>query len=103
MLGVMTALAQGVAVPQEHIEEHRVRPGSDNTDTGQSRRWLAVQHGRVPDTDSFVQVRYKGYWWSIDDTDWTSKRTFALLAYLFSLQDTNMEGFQPVVTIQAGG
>jgi hypothetical protein len=52
--------------------------------------------------DAFAQVFYNGYWFYIPKSDWRSKRTFALLTYLFSLQATEA-GEGPLVTIPAGG
>ncbi|HOW71045.1 MAG TPA: hypothetical protein PKY77_10625 [Phycisphaerae bacterium] len=46
-------------------------------------------------------VFYKGHWFYIDESDASSKRTFALLDYLFSLQQTEKGPDLPVVTVPA--
>ena len=48
-----------------------------------------------------MQVFHKGYWFYIDESDVSSKRTFALLDYLFSLQQTEKGPDLPVVTVPA--
>ena len=57
----------------------------------------------MPVRDAMAQVFYRGYWFYVPRTDWASKRTFALLTYLYSLQATGGSSQLPVVTVQAGG
>jgi hypothetical protein len=44
-------------------------------------------------------VPYKDYWYWIEDTDITSKRTVTLLMILFSLPETGQPTAAPVVTV----
>ncbi|UCG16782.1 MAG: hypothetical protein JSV19_01855 [Phycisphaerales bacterium] len=53
--------------------------------------------------ESAVAVRYRGYWFYIDDTDLHSKSTFALLRQLFSLPAGQFKGAAPVLTLPVGG
>jgi hypothetical protein len=62
---------------------------------------------RVRSTDAepeaaFVQVRYRGHWFYIDDRDLNSKTTFGLLSFLFSLQSAP-PGRSPLLTVSTGG
>ena len=66
-------------------------------------RWLRVEHSRLPRAEAFVQVFYRGYWFYVDDTDWTSKRTISLLTYLFSLQSSAKAPAGPLLTVPTGG
>jgi hypothetical protein len=64
---------------------------------------LRIEHSRFPHVDPFVQVYFNGYWFYISKSDWSSKRTFALLTYLFSLQAADLSGAAgPLVTVGAG-
>lgn len=103
LLGVLNALAQAIDVPEEHIESGQVRSVVSPDTPAITRDWLTVTYSRRPQMDAFVRVKYNGYWWSIPKTDWDSKRTFAMLTYLFSLQATEKAAALPVVTVQAGG
>lgn len=102
LLGVMWALSRGVTVPDEHI-----RCGWADGDEGQDEndeglmKWLQVRCGVLPRASAFVQVFYKGHWFFIEESDASSKRTFALLDYLFSLQQTEKGQDLPVVTVPA--
>ncbi len=100
LLGVMWALSRGVEVPGEHIargwtDDYR-RQGEDDDDQA---KWLQVRCGVLPRHDAFVQVFYKGHWFFIDESDASSKRTFTLLDYLFSLQQTEKGQDLPVLTV----
>jgi hypothetical protein len=102
LLAAMYALAQEVPVPAEHLRSHQAstRPWAQEEES--ALRWLNIRHSRMPQLDPFVQVFYNGLWFYIDKSDWSSKRTFALLTYLFSLQATAKGQTGPVVTVPAG-
>lgn len=104
LLATMYAMSKHVEVPAEH---HTGSETSDGIAAGDledgAKRWLVVKFGRLPQIDPFVQVFYNGYWFYIEKSDWSSKRTFALLTYLFSLQAGGLHQGMPVVTVPAGG
>ena len=49
-----------------------------------------------------VAVKYRGYWFYIDDRDHSSKATFALLMQLFELRAGGGPGKGPVLTLPVG-
>ncbi|HUN81810.1 MAG TPA: hypothetical protein VMV81_09910, partial [Phycisphaerae bacterium] len=101
VLATLYALAQQCAAPSDHIKNHEV--GDDSIAETDELTWMRIQHSRVPQIDPFVQVHYNGYWFFISKGDWSSKRTFALLTYLFSLQAANPGGQEvPLVTVGTG-
>ncbi len=101
VLAAMYALAQECVVPVEHVTDREVFVGTA-VDDGPMPNWMRVEHSRAPQIDPFVQVYYNGYWFYIAKNDWSAKRTFALLTYLFSLQASDLAPAQPVVTIPTG-
>lgn len=103
MMGVMNALAQLVDAPRDHVASGQVRNAGRTSEAAQEHVWLRVRHARLPQPDAFVQVYYHDYWWYIDESDWTSKGTFALLSYLFQLQASEVTFQTPIVTVPAGG
>jgi hypothetical protein len=104
LLATMYALALNIDVPDEHVNSREVSTRPSDVSSPSGPRWLNVHYGRLPRPDAFAQVFYNGYWFYIDKSDWTSKRTFAMVTYLLSLQATG-KGAQtlPVVTVSAGG
>lgn len=101
LLATMYALAQRIPVPPEHLKAHEIPDQA----VGQPDDpiWLSVNHSRLPQLNPFAQVFYNGYWYYVERSDWSSKRTFALLTYLFSLQATAKGQGLPVLTVPAGG
>jgi len=103
LYGCMYALAQGVSVPTEHVQGRQTATRPARTAEEDASRWLRVQHSRLPQIDPFAQVFYNGYWFYIDRSDWPSKRTFALLTYMLSLQSTVKGRAEPLLTVPTGG
>ena len=107
ILEVMYVLSKTVAVPEEHLAAG-LAPLTRNPDgspfdwrmvTGDLLRVCVSKHR--PATP-FVSVRYRGYWYSIDDRDATSKATFNLFNELLRLQKIGAAEGQPVLTLPLG-
>jgi len=64
---------------------------------------LRVHSGTWPPVNASVAIEHHGHWFWIDDSDLTSKSTFALLSQLFSLQAGGASAAAPVLTIPVGG
>jgi len=104
MLEITAELAAHVVVPPSHVAEKRASPGwSDrvvsNAEAG-SRVRISSQIEKP--TDVFVAVRYRGYWFFIDDRDFRSKRMFTFLMFLLTLAETGAPERAPVITIPTG-
>jgi len=108
LLAVLFYMSQGVKAPAEHETAGLVTVTPD--ESGQPLDWwaamssiLRIHSSREAPSSAFVSVRYRGYWFYIDDTDLRSKSTFALLTYLFSMQASSGQGGGPLLTLSAGG
>jgi hypothetical protein len=53
-------------------------------------------------SDAFVTIRYRGYWFWIDDRDLPSKGVFSFLMLLFTLTESSCGQVSPVLTVPAG-
>jgi hypothetical protein len=106
---VLFYLANGVEVPPEHVCAGLVRPALDAEGHAigpELTRGLFEVHvagGHRPPPTAFVPVKYRGYWYYIDDRDQASKATFALVLQLGRL-DFAREPLRrgPVLTLPAG-
>jgi hypothetical protein len=103
-------LANGVEVPPEHIASGVIHPpiAPDGTpfDLRAVTAGLFTVHssrGHKPPPEAYVAVKYRGYWYYIDDRDQASKTTFALILQLgrldFGAQE-NLGG--PFLTLPVG-
>ncbi|QEH38786.1 hypothetical protein OJF2_73960 [Aquisphaera giovannonii] len=102
-------LANGVEVPCEHLEAGLVKlpPGPDGRplDGRAITDGLFTVHacrGHKPPPAAFVAVKYRGYWYYIDDRDTQSKATFMLVLSLSRLDFGRQQPGGPVLTLPVG-
>jgi hypothetical protein len=103
-------LANGVEVPPEHIATGLIRPpvAPDGmpVDLRAVTAGLFTVHscpGHKPPPHAYVAVKYRGYWYYIDDRDQSSKTTFALILHLSRLDFAAQEGVSgPFLTLPIG-
>jgi len=108
LMGALFYLSQAVEVPQSHRDKGLVT--TTVTADGETFDWcqvtgelLRVSVQAMPPAGAAVAARHRGWWYSIDDADLTSKSTFGLLSQLFALQAGEVEGAAPVLTLPVGG
>jgi hypothetical protein len=101
MLQIMIELAGQLDVPEEHLTEGRTVP-SLTLGGHQPDYLIKISHSKEYPEYAFTAVRYRDYWYYIDDRDLLSKRTFAFLMILFSVMETGGTEGLPLVTIPAG-
>lgn len=100
---VLIELASLVAVPPEHIAEHRtvgMVPAVPEGTQGLPPL-VTIWSGTERPADGFAQVKYRGHWYWVDDRDFRSKRIMTLLTVLFTLSETGQKIQQPILTIRA--
>ena len=102
-------LANGVEVPPEHLRCGLVRPAVapdgqvlDGREVTRGLFEVRVADGHKPPPTAYVAVKYRGYWYWIDDRDQTSKQTLELLLELARLNFGRQQGSGPVLTLPAG-
>lgn len=99
---VLFELSSRVSVPPEHVTEQRTR---ESQPAGAAEDFVlpplvSIHSGKSPPSDSFVQIRYRDYWFWIDDRDFNSKRGFSFLLMLFTLSESGQKIQQPILTIR---
>jgi hypothetical protein len=109
---VLFYLSNGVEVPAEHLSCGLVYPavGADGVvfDDREITRGLFevhVCHGKKPPPTAYVAVKYRGYWYYIDDSDRASKATLMLVLELGRLDFSRRipgASVGPVLTLPAG-
>jgi hypothetical protein len=114
-VGVLQYLSHGVVVPSEHlisgVAQATIGPDGNvfdwrNVTEGLFVVYHASQHHRPH--DAYVAIKYRDYWFYIDDRDQASKQTFCLMMQLIRLDVSNPltseGGVQktPVLTLPVG-
>jgi hypothetical protein len=105
ILEMLVDLALWIDVPPEYVTSGRVRP---TPDTAMLEEYgfeplITVHSSTARPESSFVDVRYDGLWYWIDNDDFGSKRTLSFMQLMFSLAESGGGQTAPVVTVQAGG
>ena len=103
MLQIMIDLATRIDVPPEHVARGLTLPSlvADTPGSPQANQLLKVRYSKDYPAGALTAVKYRDYWFWVDDGDFLSKRTFAFLMILFSLTETGGKEGLPLVTIPA--
>jgi hypothetical protein len=106
---VYAYLGNGVEVPVEHLNCGLVTPPTDEGgqvfDSRAVTRGLFEVHackGHRPPKDAYVAVKYRGYWYYLEDRDQASKATFALMLQLSRLDFGKSRRGGPLLTLPVG-
>lgn len=104
MFDIIAELSQFVHIPEQHVQENRASPGAINKASSyeEVRSRVFVESTRDKPKDPFLAVKYRDYWFYIEDTDFRSKRMFSFLLFLLSLAEGGGEGLAPVLTLPTG-
>ena len=102
-------LANGVEVPDEHLAAGLVRlpagPDGRPFDGRAITDGLFTVHacrGHKPPPTAFVAIKYRDYWYYIDDRDQPSKATFTLMLALSRLDFGRQPPGAPFLTLPVG-
>lgn len=99
MLQILAEAATGVEVPASDIEQGRVYK-MDLAETGPE--FLVHVHSsttKPESNDAFAAVRYRNYWFWVDDRDLASKRGLGFLMVLLTLAESGPAAPPPALTI----
>jgi hypothetical protein len=86
VLGTMAYLTQGVNIPEEHIETGVVSTFGEKSATSILSDLFQVNVKKEKPHQASLAVPYKGYWFYIDETDVSTKRTIGVLNSLVRLK-----------------
>jgi len=105
VMAMMEFMARGVEVPREHLEDGWVIDyGLQNTEGELARELVPfkMHSSKNRPENVFAAVRFRDYWYYIDEADITSKRALSLIIVLFRLQAPTPSGAAPILTLPTG-
>ncbi len=105
ILEILVDLGSNIDVPLQHVEQKRVMPRMPLETTAAGTEvapLMRIHSSPTRPRDSFSSIRYREYWYWIDDRDLRSKSLFTFLMFIFSLTETQGKEGAPIVTIPAG-
>jgi hypothetical protein len=102
MLQIMTAFASHTDVPAAHLKDHSAWPSIEPSTTADgSQRDVRIHSGKEKPVGAFASVRYRDYWFWVDNGDLRTKRALTVVMFFFTLAETGGQDRLPLVTIPA--
>jgi hypothetical protein len=103
IMEILVELSAGIDVPAQHLSEGRARPSFDAAEERgpHPATFARIRSGSEQPQDAYVAVRYRNYWFWVDDRDLASKRAFSFLRIFSSIAETGVAPQLPVLTIPA--
>jgi len=99
MTEIMLQLGFGIDLPPADVASGKVLAGKWQAGDALGEPLVRIQSGPVGPAETYAAVQYKKNWYSFDENDIASKRTFTFLMILFSLAETGEGVAAPVVTV----
>jgi len=102
MMQIMQALASHVDVPEPHLEDSSAWPSPENGSTSESRQQtVRIYSGKTKPATAFAAVRYRDWWFWVDNGDRQTKRALSTVILIFTLADAGSNEKLPLITIPA--
>ena len=101
MLQIMGAFASYMDVPEAHLKDHSALPGFETASSEGRKESVHIHSGEEQPATAFVAVRYRDYWYWIDDGDWKTKRALTAVMFFFTLAGSGGNEQMPLITIPA--
>lgn len=101
MMQIMGAFASYLDVPDAHLKDHSATPSFENLAASERTAAVEIHSGKDKPASPFAAVRYRDYWYWIDEGDWQSKRALTAVMFFFTLAETGSDEKLPLITIPA--
>jgi len=101
LLQIMGAFASYVDIPEADLQRHSAVPAIGNTAAEGRTPPVRIYSGKNRPADAYVAMRYRDYWFWIDNDDWKTKRALTAIMFFFTLGNTGGNENLPLITIPA--
>ncbi len=102
MLQIMQAFASRMDVPEAHLKDLSAWPSVENAAAAQNpQKHVRIHSGKEKPAKALATVRYRDYWFWVDDGDMQTKRALTVVMFFFTLADTGSPEKLPLITIPA--
>ena len=98
VIQTLSAMSRFIDIPAELTNQATVGFKLD----GIHKRPFQVYSAEDKPDDYFAAIKYRGYWYWIENTDIVSKRVFTLMLFLTTLTNNTGDDIGPVLTIPTG-
>jgi hypothetical protein len=89
-------------LPEAHLKDHSAWSCPENAPAAPSlQQRVRIHSGKDKPTAAFAAVRYRDYWFWVDNCDLQTKRALTVVMFFFTLADTGNPEKLPLITIPA--
>ncbi|MGT2504829.1 MULTISPECIES: hypothetical protein [Cupriavidus] len=101
MLQIMGAFSSYIDVPEEHLRQRSALPPVAQSTAETQETGVRIHSSKEKPADAYATVRYREYWFWVDQGDLKTKRALSAIMLFFTLADTGSKEALPLVTIPA--
>ena len=101
MIQILGSFSGYLDAPEEHLREHSVLPAFESALADSSEDRPRIHSSKEKPDHAYAAVRYRGYWYWIDDSNLKAKRAITAVVFFFTLAETGSNEQRPVITIPA--
>lgn len=101
MLQIMGAFASYMDVPEAHRKDRSAVPAFEDVAPEDRQDAVRIHSSKDKPASAYAAVRYRDYWFWIDDGDWPTKRALVAVMFFFTLAETGSNANLPLITIPA--
>ena len=101
LMQIMGAFASYVDVPDADLQHHGAIPAIGNGAVEGRPQAVRIRSGKDRPVGAYTAVRYREFWFWIDDGDWQTKRALTAIMFFFTLGETGGNENLPLITIPA--
>jgi hypothetical protein len=102
MLQIMQAFASYMDVPEAHLKDQSAWPSLQNASGNESpQQKVRIHSGKEKPTGAFAAVRYRDYWFWVENGDRQTKRALTVVMFFFTLAESGSPEKLPLITIPA--
>jgi hypothetical protein len=101
MLQILANFSSYVDVPEADLLNHSALPGIQGATQASGSQPARIHSSKERPAAAFVAVRYRDYWFWVDDGDFLSKRALTAIMFFFTLGETSGNENLPLITIPA--
>jgi hypothetical protein len=103
ILMMMQHLTSGVEVPSAHTAEVLAAVTSDAEGVDvKDMPLLSIRSGEEHPGDAYAAIKYRHYWFWVENSDVRSKRVLSFLQFLMTVAESGDSKATPVLTLSAG-
>lgn len=95
---IMLEFSTYIEVPADHLTRGHVENYSE-FDAQEGHPPVVIQSGKSKPGDTYTAVKYLDTWFWIDNGDFETKRSFAVLLLMFAIAESGEDAAAPVLTV----